>query len=394
MSTFRDQEKNKEKDEISEQTYRDAAERMGIAKAKLLLNQPFYGVLLSMTDFIPEASIPTMATDGSKVYYNPKYTMELTEKEVFGVLLHEISHCIYLHCTSKRRLNRENHKWNVACDFAINLEIKNMGYTLPHNTLLDEKYREHNAEMIYDALSRDVSNMQTLDMHIENSDAGDWDDMETKIVSAYEATRNGRDQGNLPAGMKRWIDKLRNNKVKWERIFQRYVGQALAKDDYSYARVNRRMVGQDIYLPDLRNYIIGRVVVGIDTSGSMSQNCLAQFGAEVSKIAHLVEDLTVMTCDAEVQEVIKVRKFEEFIKNMKLQFKGGGGTDFAPMFNMIKEKKWQPELFILLTDTYGSWGQWADKKPNYPVLIVSTEESGKAPFGTIVYMPNDKKDPW
>ena len=171
MASF-DTEKH---EEIDSATLKAASDRMGISKARLLLQQPFYGVLLSMTDFMPESSIPTMATDGSRVYYNPKFVIELAEDETFGVLLHEISHCIYLHCTSKRRMNRNHHRWNVATDFAINLEIKNMGYKLPKDILLDDKYREMNAEQIYDKLPEDSSKFKTFDVHIEDADSNSWD---------------------------------------------------------------------------------------------------------------------------------------------------------------------------------------------------------------------------
>ena len=48
--------------------------------------------------------------------------------------------------------------------------------------------------------------------------------MEDKIVSAYEMTKNSKGKGDLPGGIKRWINKLRRSKVKWERIFHKYVG--------------------------------------------------------------------------------------------------------------------------------------------------------------------------
>src|SRR5271168_5113220 len=92
--------------------------RINMAKAKILLQQPFYGVLLSMMDIIHEASLPTFATDGKHVFFNANFSAELTDAELRGVMLHEISHCIYMHCTRKRRLNRDHKRWNIACDFA------------------------------------------------------------------------------------------------------------------------------------------------------------------------------------------------------------------------------------------------------------------------------------
>lgn len=386
MSVFRDQATGAAK-EVDPTVLKKAEDRMGTSRARLLLQQPFYGVLLSMTDFVSEAVIDTMATDGTKVYYNPEYVLGLTDDEVYGVLLHEISHCIYLHCTTKRRLNREQHRWNVACDFAINLEIRDMGYTLPRGVLLDEKFRNMNAEQIFDALPQDCSKYKTLDTHIELSDSSGWDDMEDKVVAAYEMTKNSKSRGSVPAGLQRWIDKIRKAKVKWERIFHKYVGQALSKDDYSYIRINKRYAPQDIYLPDLRSYIIGSVVVAVDTSGSIGSNCLKQFASELAKISYLVSEVTAMSCDAQVQEVVKIQKFDNFLN--KLQFKGGGGTDFRPVFDKVKELKIQPELLVYLTDTYGCF---PDKQPNYPVLWCITEENGRVPWGQSVHIPNDKRD--
>lgn len=387
MSIFKDQAVGEE-EKIDPSVLFKAKERIGNSRARLLLQQPFYGVMLSMMDFIPEAAIPTMATDGNKVYYNPKYAIELTDDEVYGVLLHEISHCIYLHCTQKRRLNREQHRWNIACDFAINLEIKDMGYALPSQVLIDQKYREQNAEQIYDSLPADCSKFSTLDIHIENSDEGNWDDMEDKIITAYEMTKNHKGKGNTPAGLKRWIDKLRKNKVKWERIFHRYVGQALSKDDYSFVRINKRFVGQGMYLPDLRSNIIGSVVIAVDTSGSIGKNCLEQFAAEIAKISHLVSEVTVMTCDAQVQEVVKLTSFSNWLS--KLHFRGGGGTDFRPVFDKVKEMNIVPELLVYLTDAYGTF---PEKRPNYPTLWCVTCQDGMQyipNWGQKVLLPNEK----
>jgi len=200
-------------------------------------------------------------------------------------------------------------------------------------------------------------------------------------------TKNSKTKGDIPGGIKRWIDKMRRAKVKWERVFHRFIGQALAKDDYSYVRVNKRMVGQDIFLPDLRSNAIGNVVVAVDTSGSIGANCLKQFAAELNKISHLVNEITVMSCDAAVQEVVKINKFSNFLN--KLQFKGGGGTDFRPVFAKVKELHSAPELLIYLTDTYGTF---PDKQPGYPVLWCITDENGKVPWGHSVNIPNDKRD--
>lgn len=386
----------KQPEKIDPEIVRQAEKRLSTAKAKLLLKNPFYGVLLSMTNFIREDVIPTMATNGVNVYFNPKYVMELSDQEVNGVLLHEISHCIYMHCNPKRRMNREQHKWNVATDFAINIEIKGMNksdYQLPKQALLQDKYRNHNAEMIYDKLPQDASQYQTLDIHIEPADGTeDWDDMEDKIISVYEMTKDSYDKtaGNMPANIRAWIDKMRKSKVKWERIFHRYVGQALAKDDYSYIRPNRRYVSQDLYIPDLRNTTLGRVCVCIDTSGSISQKQLEIFAAELMKINYLIEECLVITCDIDVHEYKWVRKLEGDLFK-KIKFLGRGGTSFRKPFEMVAERKEQLDLFIYFTDGYGDWPEKAPQ--HFPVIALLTEDnSPKCPWpgSANIYIPNDK----
>lgn len=372
-----------------DQSVIDEAERiMSDVKARILLKQPFYGVLLSQAAFVCERQIPTMATDGKNIYYNPKFVVATDKSHRPGILMHEIGHCIYLHCSPERRLNRDKQRWNVAADFVINLEISEMNYPLPKDALLDTQYRNMNAEQVYDALPKDVSQYKTMDTHIDIADGNiDWDEMQDKVIAAYEMTKDYQGQGKLPAGVARWVDKIRKSKVKWERVFHRYVGQALAKDDYSYTRCNRRLLGQNIYLPDLRNHVIGNVVLAIDTSGSITREIVEQFTAELSKISHLVEEVTVMTCDATVHEVVKVRKMEYFFD--KIQMKGGGGTDFRPVFKKVEEvASIPPDLLIYLTD---AWGSFPEKKPPYPVLWCLTETGNmhNIKFGEIVELPKE-----
>ncbi len=109
---------------------------------------------------------------------------------------------------------------------------------------------------------------------------------------------------------------------------------------------------------------------------------MKQFAAELSKISYLVESVTAMSCDAQVHEVVKIKKFDNFLK--KLKFVGGGGTNFIPVFDKVKEMKMIPELLIYLTD---SFGQFPEKHPNYPVLWCLTDENGHVPWGQSVYIP-------
>ena len=62
---------------------------------------------------------------------------------------------------------------------------------------------------------------------------------------------------------------------------------------------------------------------------------------------------------------------------------GGGGTDFAPVFDYMVEHGIEPVAVVFLTDLCcNSFGI----PPDCPVLWVSTEQDMSAPFGEIVEM--------
>jgi predicted metal-dependent peptidase len=62
---------------------------------------------------------------------------------------------------------------------------------------------------------------------------------------------------------------------------------------------------------------------------------------------------------------------------------GGGGTAFSPVFNYIEEHGIEPVACIFLTDL--CCDDFGDE-PDYPVLWVSTDPNGTAPFGEVVVM--------
>lgn len=97
-----------------------AKEILSLAKAKLVLNHPFFASLvLGMNieekdaEFFAFAPSPTMATDGKNIYYFKEFVESLTVNQVVGVLAHEGCHVGFLHHT--RRQSRNVTVWNIAC---------------------------------------------------------------------------------------------------------------------------------------------------------------------------------------------------------------------------------------------------------------------------------------
>jgi len=81
------------------------AQKLTRARTQLLLNQPFFGTLGLRLKLVP-GSLPTMATDGSRIVYNPVFVGELKPAELEGVLAHEVLHCALGHHCPRRSRSR------------------------------------------------------------------------------------------------------------------------------------------------------------------------------------------------------------------------------------------------------------------------------------------------
>ena len=123
-----------------------ASIRIQKARTTLLLDHPFFGSLLFRLKGREQRSIPTMATDGESLYYNPEFVDTLNSATLAGVLAHEVMHPALQHHV--RRSGRDPRRWNEACDYAINPLLLDAGLSLPDGVLVDHRFRGMSAEQI------------------------------------------------------------------------------------------------------------------------------------------------------------------------------------------------------------------------------------------------------
>src|SRR5271157_4274071 len=103
------------------------AQKLTRARVQLILSQPFFGTLSLRLKLIT-GTLPTMATDGSRIVYNPSFVDQLKPAELEGTLAHEVLHCaLGHHC---RRGQRDARLWNEAADLAINPILMGNGFVL------------------------------------------------------------------------------------------------------------------------------------------------------------------------------------------------------------------------------------------------------------------------
>jgi predicted metal-dependent peptidase len=134
-----------------------------------LLGQPFFGTLSLRLKLFP-GSLPTMATDGSRIVYNPAFLDELNPAELEGTLAHEVLHCALAH--QCRRGNRDPELWNEAADLAINPILIANRFTLPAGALIDPAFTNLSAEEIYVLLLRRRSEEEGAPKPQQQTNAG------------------------------------------------------------------------------------------------------------------------------------------------------------------------------------------------------------------------------
>lgn len=360
------------------------AARLTIDKARwwALTHQPFYGSLASNLADVIDPSIPTAATDGKKILWNPTKVGEWTEEEVRFVVLHETLHCAHDHF-SRLPLNDQG---NQAGDYAINAILRNIpGIKMPEGGLLDSRFDNLAEEEILAALRKEPEEPEGEEPGDQpGEEPGDQpgkgkrkgedpggcggfiepapdkpngptlkEDWERNILQA-EFVRNSTGQGDCPADMRRILDRITAvSEVDWKQETCDFVKTVVsARSDWS--RSTRRMATAPVIYPRRRTDSLGTIVFVRDSSGSVSDKTMAEFtGLIAGAAADTGCEALVLDADAAVQAEYRLSQGEL----PPLEPVGGGGTDFRPAFARVQELIEEGEKIaglVYLTDLYGT----------------------------------------
>lgn len=359
----------------------EIATKLSTARARLLLDHPFFGVLALRLQLIEDKSIPTLATNGRHIKYNSEFIDSLSLELCGSAVAHEVMHCVLEHML--RRRGRTPRRWNQACDFALTPILKDAGLPLGEGWLYNPAWSNLSADEIYNLLPEDEDGggggggggEDDPLCHVE--DAGDEAVSEEVAVewklATVQAAKANKGHGNLPGQLKKILDDILTPSIPWRDALASFMTERV-KDDYSWRRPNPFYIHTGIYLPSMDGVGMGTMVIALDTSGSVV-SVLDEFGSTVKDIVASVrpERVHVIYCDADVNRV------DVFERGQELNFEavGGGGTDFCPVFEYIKNNSINPACTLYLTDMYGTFPQ---EKPEYPVLWCATSDV-RGPFG-------------
>jgi predicted metal-dependent peptidase len=365
-------------------------ERISKSRVQLLFHHPFYGALAMGMQIQITKEIPTAATDGKRIMYNPDFCEGKSDPNMLFLTAHEVMHPALYHLL--RRGNRDPYLWNVAGDVVINYILKkdNVGTFIEGGVDMPDIYEEceGNTDAIYNRIQQPDMKSRLPDKGTYMADLMEGDgmtesemqEMEANIrVAVAHAAMTAKAAGKLSAHIERFVDQIMQPKVRWEDVLRNFV-EKCRTDHRTFARPARRFASQGIYLPSVTGEATGELVFAIDCSGSITQDLLAQFKAEMDVVKQDFNPavMHVVYFDSEVCHYDRFARDEELTVDMH----GGGGTAFSPIFRFVEEQAIDPQAVIFLTDLCCSdFGP----APQYPVMWVSTMP-GSAPFGEIVVM--------
>ncbi len=162
------------------------------ARADLLLKHPFFGSLSLRMKLQEDNTCNGTWTDGDTLAYNPYYIDKLEYSQLQGLLAHTVMHPACQH--HKRRRDRDERMWNMACDYSINWILLEAGFDLPEGYLDDEKYRGKKAEDIYTELTAE------FDQQGNPENAGDKDGPKSIDVDYEDGKAEGSQSGDQKDG--------------------------------------------------------------------------------------------------------------------------------------------------------------------------------------------------
>ncbi len=386
--------------------------KLAAARTRLILDKPFLGALvmrLPLKAANPEWC-PTVATDARHFYYNAEYIEALSLEQTQFMLAHEALHCALSHFA--RRQHRVRHRWDLACDFAINPLLAKDGLKPPPGALILDLFAGMSAEEIYPALEEN-DDSELLDKHLYDGDQGGEGgsgenqggrqsagsgaengargetghgteaaaQRETQGAPPAPLTPQERDElaarwqqylasaaqsaqaaGKLSGSMARLVDHLLQPTLPWRMLLARYMSLS-ARDDYSWQRPSRRE--GNLLFPSLRNARL-EVVVALDTSGSLADADIGEFLAEVDALkSQLSARVHLLACDSDLSAEGPWLFDPWEPLRLPQQLSGGGGTAFTPVFEWVEQQAARPDLLLYFTDAEGAFPA---AEPDYPVI--------------------------
>ena len=377
-------------------------ETLGKASKELMWKEPFYGFFLLMLNKVWNNKVPTAGVSKHNINYqlaiNEDFWNSLSENHRIGLLKHELLHIAYFHLSMYFNFP-DKRLANIAMDMEINQYIDSE--YLPEGGIDINNYAELNLDRkagcryYYQMLKQakdekdkngtsGCPNFDNLCDQMDNGgdglpDHSTWEEfeelteaeqklmqkqMDTLLQNASIQTEKKR--GTVPGHIKDHlieISKLEPPKFNWKQYMRRFTGASTKVYTKKIRRKENRRYSEN---PGLKIKMKQHMLLGIDTSGSVSDSELQEFMNEITHIYKCGVDVTIIQCDT------TIRSIEPFNPKKEFKVHGRGGTEFDPVLEYYNANLQKYTSLVYFTDGECS----TSVKPKGNTLWVLSEQSG------------------
>ena len=359
-------------------------EKIEQAKAKLMLENPYFGSLVSNIELRINDNIASIRPLGDVLEYNDEYLEVLSLNEVTTILANGAMHQALFH--SERGKGKESSVWRLASDYAINDLLVENGFMLPPMANYASRFEQLYAEQIYIILLGELDLQENDNDPVDKKETEEFEEQnlpeELLAQEEYELLLEQLNiklekQGELPKGIERFVERKQSAKIVWRDTLYRYIN-AHAKSDYRMFPFSKKHLHRGVFLPSIYGEEL-KIVVAIDTSASIDDQLLEIFLAELYEIMQVFTHyiIELIECDATIQNIQRLTPQEPLEPTLK----GGGGTNFSPVFDYIMEMNEDFKFLIYFTDGKGTFPQY---EPHIDVLWVVPKIEDSFPFGEVL----------
>ncbi len=392
-------------------------EILSTAQGELYLSMRFLDVALSGLTFELNPLIQRTATDGEKLYFQPRFLLTAYEENpviVNRAYLHSLIHCLFSHLYLPPKEKRA--LYDLCCDICAESLIDSLDYpclkiissSLREQTyqFISEQTRLYTPGKLYRLLDKSAFYREngpsleqefTVDTHqfwpADNTQEREqqqnrqsyWQDVQDKTRTSMETfqRRAGTRAGNF-------LQFLRADRsgTRYDYFLKRFArlreSMRINPEEFDLAYYT---LGMDLYgnvpliepLEYREEKKIRELVIAVDTSGSCQGRPVKKFLSETLAILqnshsffshirlHLLQFDTVIQDEKVITELPVLREMAE-----SFQVKGFGGTDYRCVFDHLADRQAAGILrelqgLLILTDGYGTF---PNGPPPYPTAFL------------------------
>jgi len=384
---------------------------------KLLLAEPFYGHFMmglpkEISTQTETAAVALMNRQNIKLIVNADFWSKLSEEHRYGLIKHEMLHIVLKHLFVMKNYANKT-LFNIAADLVVNqyimeVQLPTGGIVLENFAYLEPMYgiileRDKDVGYYYRQLDKTMKQKPKMcfsdaccqlggackdgtgQLRIKDLLDGEnealkrhkfWEEFEKmsegeRKIAEYQANRiikqtaervkhKYRNYGNLPAGLAEKLAEILKDmepKFNWRRVLRLFATSSNSSYIKNTIRRPSRRYGT---VPGIKIKRRNRLLVAIDTSGSIQQEELLEFFSEIYFIWRQGAEIQIVECDTHIHKTYNYKG------TPPVEVHGRGGTSFeAPM--IYGNEEYRPDALIYFTDGCAAV---PINLPRFPVLWI------------------------